>query len=243
MSLQISYRDLNTMCLKPAIIKSGDYYYLMGSGQSGWYPNQARYAYTKDISNPEGWSELELIGNNTSFYSQPTNIMELTSPAGQKNYVYMGDRWNSKKLGKSPYVWLPLEIDGTDMSLSYIPEWSLNAEDGTVQYEEAVVVSTGKPVTCSVEGQEGYGVEKANDGDYFNTNKSGTSSSYFRPVSLPFTWTVDLEEVYDLSRIDISFNHWNGSEAYHQYHIYGSVDGNSWSMNLIIRQLGLRAMD
>ena len=24
----------------PAIIKSGDYYYLMGSGQSGWYPNQ-----------------------------------------------------------------------------------------------------------------------------------------------------------------------------------------------------------
>lgn len=212
----------------PAIIKSGDYYYLMGSGQSGWYPNQARYAYTKDISNPEGWSELELIGNNTSFYSQPTNIMELTSPAGQKNYVYMGDRWNSKKLGESTYVWLPLEIDGTDMSLSYIPEWSLNAEDGTVQYEEAVVVSTGKPVTCSVEGQEGYGVEKANDGDYFNTNKSGTSSSYFRPVSLPFTWTVDLEEVYDLSRIDISFNHWNGSEAYHQYHIYGSVDGNRW---------------
>ena len=39
-------------------------------------------------------------------------------------------------------MWSPLEIDGTDMSLSYIPEWSLNAEDGTVQYEEAVVVST-----------------------------------------------------------------------------------------------------
>lgn len=212
----------------PAIIKSGDYYYLMGSGQSGWYPNQARYAYTKDISSAEGWSELKLIGNNTSFYSQPTNIMELTSPAGQKNYVYMGDRWNSKKLGESTYVWLPLEINGTDMSLSYVPEWSLNAEDGTVQYEAAEVVSTGKPVTCSVEGQEGYGVEKANDGDYFNTNKSGTSSSYFRPVSLPFTWTVDLEEVYDLSRIDISFNHWNGSEAYHQYHIYGSVEGSRW---------------
>ena len=212
----------------PAIIKSGDYYYLMGSGQSGWYPNQARYAYTKDISSAEGWSELKLIGNNTSFYSQPTNIMELTSPVGQKNYVYMGDRWNSKKLGESRYVWLPLEINGTDMSLSYVPEWSLNAEDGTVQYEAAEVVSTGKPVTCSVEGQEGYGVEKANDGDYFNTNKSGTSSSYFRPVSLPFTWTVDLEEVYDLSRIDISFNHWNGSEAYHQYHIYGSVEGSRW---------------
>lgn len=212
----------------PAIIKSGGYYYLMGSGQSGWYPNQARYAYTKDISSQEGWSELKLIGNNTSFYSQPTNIMELTSPAGQKNYVYMGDRWNSKKLGDSTYVWLPLEINGTDMSLSYVPEWSLNAEDGTVQYDEAEVVSTGKSATCSVEGQEGYGVEKANDGDYFNTNKSGTSSSYFRPVSLPFTWTVDLENVYDLSRIDISFNHWNGSEAYHQYDIYGSVDGSSW---------------
>lgn len=212
----------------PAIIKAGDYYYLMGSGQSGWYPNQARYAYTKDISDSEGWSELKLIGNNTSFYSQPTNIMELTSPDGQKNYVYMGDRWNSKKLGDSTYVWLPLEISGADMSLSYVPEWSLNAESGTIEYEEAEVVSTGKPVTCSVEGQDGYGAEKANDGDYFNTNKTGTSSSYFRPASLPFTWTVDLEEVYDLSRIDISFNQWNGSEAYHQYHIYGSVDGNSW---------------
>lgn len=214
----------------PAIIKADGYYFLLGSGQSGWYPNQARYAYTEDISDGDSWSELEMIGNNTSFYSQPTNIMELTSPTGEKNYVYMGDRWNSKKLGSSTYVWLPLEIDGTDMRFSYVPEWSLDAEAGTIRYEAVEVVSTDKPVTCTVEGKEGYGVEKANDGYYFNANKTGTSSSYFRPESLPFTWTVDLEDVYDLARIDLSFNHWNGSEAYHQYYIYGSVDGNKWKL-------------
>lgn len=76
----------------PALVKVGKNYYLITSSQSGWYPNQAKYAYTTDISNPNGWSELQLIGNNSTFYSQPTNIMTISGSNGNKSYVYMGDR-------------------------------------------------------------------------------------------------------------------------------------------------------
>ena len=33
-------------------------------------------------------------------------------------YIFAGDRWNSGNLSKSQYVWWPLSINGTTMSMS-----------------------------------------------------------------------------------------------------------------------------
>ena len=72
----------------PALVKIGEYYFMISSAQSGWYPNQSRYSYTKNITDPDSWKVLDptsetkmpagYIGNNTTFYSQPTNIMTVT---------------------------------------------------------------------------------------------------------------------------------------------------------------------
>lgn len=222
----------------PAVVKIGEYYLAFTSGQSGWYPNQTRVAWTKDIADPDGWSDPVLVGNNTSFYSQPTNIMTIDRQDGGREYVYMGDRWNSKKLGTSTYVWLPLSIDPADpstVSLDYRPAWSLDSATGAIDYPEDKLVSQGRPVTADAV-DEAHAASVANDGEYTNTATWGDSSAYFQPTGVPFSWTVDLEEVQDLSRVDLSFRSYNGSESYHGYTVSGSVDGTTWTQ--LVGQLG-----
>jgi hypothetical protein len=213
----------------PAIVKEGDYYFMITSSQSGWYPNQTLYAYTTDImGGADSWSELMPLGNNSTYYSQPTNIMTVTGEAGN-SYIYMGDRWNGSALSTSTYVWLPLSIAGNQMSLQYVPAWSF--ENGAIVLpESAPLISRGKPTTTNVNYDSAYSLEKANDGYYFNTKTTGSNSDYFRPSAVPFQWVVDLEDKYDLERIDISFNSWNGSESYHQYTVEGSNDLTSWTV-------------
>ncbi|MFU7518097.1 hypothetical protein AB4668_20330, partial [Clostridium sp. HCS.1] len=98
--------------------------------------NQSMYGYTKDITDPNGWTpadELKTIGNNSTFYSQPTNIAAI----GDGQYIYMGDRWNPGALGKSTFVWLPLNIEageeGVTASMDYVDAWSFNAGSGKVE--------------------------------------------------------------------------------------------------------------
>lgn len=217
----------------PAIVKAGEYYYLIGSGQSGWYPNQGRYAYTKNLADVDSWSEVQWFANNTTFYSQPTNIMTLTDPAGKNSYVYMGDRWNPNALRDSTYVWLPLDIDGGKLSMEYLPEWSLDQETGECQFVRAENLSVGRPVKATEAVKPDNGADRsasiANDGSYENTKKTGDSSDYYQPVETPFYWMVDLENEEELTRIDLAFRMYNGSEAYHQYKIYGSSDENEWT--------------
>ncbi|PWD51325.1 hypothetical protein C8046_12300 [Serinibacter arcticus] len=209
----------------PAVVKIDGRYFVMTSGQSGWYPNQTRVASTTDLSDPEGWSDLSLVGNNTSFYSQPTNIITVEGEAGERSYLYMGDRWNSKKLGTSTYVWLPLEIDGTDVSLTYQPGWSFDPVTAEITTPRVELVSQGKPATASSETTP---ASRANDGIVTNLNLQGDSTNYWQPSTVPASWQVDLGEARDLARIDLSWRSWNGSESRSTYSVYGSLDGTTW---------------
>lgn len=213
----------------PAIVKEGEYYYLIGSGQSGWYPNQGRYAFSKEISDPESWSDIQWFANNTTYYSQPTNIMTLTDQSGNNSYVYMGDRWNPQALRDSTYVWLPLEIDGELIAMEFFKEWSLNQESGECVLIRAENLSVGRPVEATAAAKEDRNASVANDGDSVNTKKSGDTSSCYQPSGAPFYWMVDLESEEELSRIDLSFRMYNGSETYHQYKVYGSDDKDEWT--------------
>lgn len=219
----------------PALVKMGDYYVLVASGQSGWSPNQCRYYYTKDIENPNGWQTnteqsngMFYIGNNTTFHSQSTNIMHITGTEGS-SYIYMGDHWNSSALGDSTYVWLPITVEGLDtdsprLTMLNYSGWVLDVEKGSavVPETEKELISKGKPVTCDVEANESYPLEFAFDGDYH---------THFipNPAKAPFTYTIDLEEVYNLTRFDLSTRMVNGSETYYQFTVETSVDGEEWT--------------
>lgn len=218
----------------PALVKVGDYYVIITSSQSGWYPNQAMYSSTKDISDPDGWSDPQPIGNNTTFYSQPTNILPIQTGAGTTQYVYMGDRWKPAALGTSTYVWLPLQFSGTTgdsptVSMSYEPSWSLDDASGELTLPQDTLVSEGKPVEASEAASGDHAAEAANDGNVFNLNTSGDNTNFYQPSSVPFSWTVDLQRGYPLSRIDLAFRSYNGSETYSGYTVQGSTDGDTWT--------------
>lgn len=213
----------------PAVVKIDGRWYAFTSGQSGWYPNQTRFAFTDDITDPHGWSELATVGNNSSYYSQPTNIMTIEGQAGQRSYIYMGDRWNSKQLGASSYVWLPLTIaDGTAV-LDYQPSWQLDPATAQITTPAVELVSQGKPATATSEAS-GRPATQAVDGITTNLNRSGDSTNYFQPTAIPASWQVDLGKVVELSRVDLSWRQWNGSETRSGYRVWASVDGVAWSL-------------
>lgn len=91
----------------PALVKRGDYYFMITSGCTGWAPNQAKYAYAKSIAGP--WSELIDLGNSTTYNSQSTFILPIE---GEKttSYLYVGDRWDGNQYHNSTYIFLPLSF-------------------------------------------------------------------------------------------------------------------------------------
>ncbi len=222
----------------PAVVRADDGYYMASSGQSGWLPNQGTISYNADLRDPEGWTPVKsdgrimqqyVFGNNSTYYSQPTNIMKLTNTDGSNSYVYMGDRWNSGQLSDSRYVWLPMTFNAAEhtASISYTTGWKLIAESGNVQLPQSYLVSQGKSATIT--NNDSTGIEKANDGITYNLNTSGDSTDFFGGLVAPYDYTVDLGDVYDLSRIDVAYRLYNGSEMYHRYQIFGSNDNANWT--------------
>ncbi|RDY33212.1 family 43 glycosylhydrolase [Lachnotalea glycerini] len=224
----------------PSMVKVNDYYVLLTSGQSGWYPNQSMYGYTKDISNPDEWTlanALITIGNNSTYYSQPTNIAVVEDKTGNKQCIYMGDRWDKENLGESTYVWLPMDItidENSDkkvqISMDYLNQWSFQTSTGTFIKPKESLISENKQVTVSIAGTQKHPASQAVDG-IIDTDTTWGNSNYYElsQARVPFTIEIDLEEVSPLTRMDLSTRLCNGSETYYQYIVEGSVDGISWS--------------
>jgi hypothetical protein len=111
----------------PAIVKINGTYYAITSWSSGWNPNQGQYSTASSITGP--WSAQKNIGDDTTYQSQSTYIITVAG-SQSTTYIFAGDRWNSGNLSKSQYVWLPLTISGTTMSMSNYTQWSLNLGTG-----------------------------------------------------------------------------------------------------------------
>ncbi|KAL4797874.1 glycosyl hydrolase [Aspergillus venezuelensis] len=111
----------------PALIKRGENYFIFGSHLTGWSPNDNVYSTATSLSGPwTNWTEFAPVGTNT--YSSQVNYV---LPLGTDQAVYLGDRWVSSNLAASTYIWLPLAIDGTDVSLSWYDAWTVDVEAGT----------------------------------------------------------------------------------------------------------------
>lgn len=211
----------------PALIRHGNYVYMMTSKQSGWYPNQLLYTRTLDVANPNGWAAQKPIGDNTGYHSQPTQIINV-SKTSTPHYVYLGDRWNPQLLGSSTYTWFPLAIDSAgNMDMQWTPSLNINDATGAVSGAGDVLVSTGKPVFASANVASSDTARRtasqANDGI------DDQAAHFYQASSTPFYWYVDLQSETNLARIDISARVVGGSDAAHRYTVSGSHDGSSWT--------------
>ncbi|MFZ5989731.1 MAG: RICIN domain-containing protein, partial [Bacillota bacterium] len=117
----------------PCLIKRNNYYYLITSGCTGWKPNQAKYAYSTNLSS--GWSALYNLGDSTTYNSQPAFIIPVQG-AGTTSYLYTGDRWAGAwggRVNDSQYVWLPLIFNSdTSLTLPYYYSIKIDTATGTI---------------------------------------------------------------------------------------------------------------
>ncbi|KAH8887621.1 galactan 1,3-beta-galactosidase [Thozetella sp. PMI_491] len=138
----------------PAILKLGSIYYMFGSHLSGWDPNDNVYSTATSLSGPwSAWTTFATVGSNT--YSSQTNYI---LPLGSSSAIYMGDRWVSTNLMRSTYVWLPLTISGTSVSMANYVNWVPNVSAGTwaagpsenwPEGEAASLTNGAKVVSCT----------------------------------------------------------------------------------------------
>ncbi|KAL4931949.1 glycosyl hydrolase family 43 protein [Aspergillus undulatus] len=117
----------------PALIKRGDNYFIFGSHLTGWSPNDNIYSTATSLSGPwTDWTEFAPVGTNT-YTSQVNYVL----PLGTNQAIYLGDRW------------LPLEIDGTSVSLSWHDAWSVDVSSGTWADRGDVSIYEGENATLS----------------------------------------------------------------------------------------------
>ena len=109
----------------PALIFHDGWYHLIASHCSGWAPNAARHAVAQNVAGP--WKELgnPAVGQDSdiTFNSQSTYLLK---PAGSNTVIYLGDRWTPNNPIDGTYIWLPLEINGTDATLRWCDSWRLS---------------------------------------------------------------------------------------------------------------------
>lgn len=128
----------------PCVFKTGGRYFLYFSECSGWAPNQGHYVTATRLAGP--WTTEAPFGDAATFKSQGGCIFGVTGTA-RTTFIYVGDQWTAKRepgldegdpsdLGPANYLWLPIEVTGSTMSIRYWPEWSLDLWTG---------VWTGKP--------------------------------------------------------------------------------------------------
>ena len=115
----------------PQLIRGpgGTHLYLMTSGQSGWYANQAEYQrttasfvsdgfdnakYPRDkygYRNGSGaWTQLQPFADNTTYNSQVGGVYNLGTK-DNPNYLFSGSHWVVGNLEDSYTIWLPMTID------------------------------------------------------------------------------------------------------------------------------------
>lgn len=124
----------------PAMFKHDGRYYLITSACTGWDPNQAQYATATSIGGP--WSARTNIGNGTTYDTQSTFVIPIRGTEAT-TYVYVGDRWQDPDLVSSKYIFLPLKLNGTSLSLDYYDAWQLNLTTGVWSVNDGYLPQTG----------------------------------------------------------------------------------------------------
>lgn len=114
----------------PAIVKVDGLYYMFSSACTGWNPNQCKLTHSKNIL--EGWSNLENIGDNIAYDTQPASILKIEGTKAT-TYLYVGDRWMDPDLPNSKTIVFPVTFDNGKCDFTYVDEFEIDFETGEVR--------------------------------------------------------------------------------------------------------------
>ncbi|TFF38543.1 glycoside hydrolase family 43 protein [Mucilaginibacter psychrotolerans] len=109
----------------PAVFKRNGFYYMIGSGCTGWAPNAARLFRAKSIFGPWEYLGNPCIGPNSdlTYGGQSTHILNVN---GKKDaLIFMADKWEPKNAIDGRYIWLPITITGDIVNVVWKDSWDL----------------------------------------------------------------------------------------------------------------------
>jgi hypothetical protein len=114
----------------PALFKQNGRYYLLTSQRTGWRTNDNMYSTSTTLA--KGWSAPKLFApkGSKTFNSQTTFVLPVVG-SQVTTFMFMGDRWQPASLGTSPYIWLPLTVKGSTVSLAWHDRWYIDTATGT----------------------------------------------------------------------------------------------------------------
>ena len=95
----------------PAVFKYKKRYYIVTSGLTGWYPNEANFGSSDEIlgewknyGNPCRGKDAEI-----TYWGQGTFIIPVN--AKKNKFIFMADKWNERDLKSSTYIWKTLYVN------------------------------------------------------------------------------------------------------------------------------------
>ncbi len=123
--------NITTGFESPTMLKKDGLYYLIGSHLTSWERNDNYYYTSNSIKGP--WISRGLIApeGSLTWNSQSTFVLPIEGTK-ETTYMFMGDRWSfPKQASSATYVWQPLIISGTSLSMpAYQEAWQINIGTG-----------------------------------------------------------------------------------------------------------------
>jgi hypothetical protein len=121
-------------CESPALVKVGGTYFFLFSHRTGWATNDNFYFTATSPGGP--WtSRGNLAPSGAHTWDSQTTYVLPVQGSSTTTYMFMGDRWNASNLGASTYVWQPLVVSGTSLSMpTFRASWSIDTSTGKATY-------------------------------------------------------------------------------------------------------------
>jgi hypothetical protein len=212
----------------PALFKQGGRYYIITSAATGWDPNQAQYFSAASIEGP--WTSLTNLGNSTTYDTQSAYVIPVQGSQAT-TYIYAGDRWQDPDLVGSKYIWLPLKLSGTSLSLDDYAEWQLNLTTGrwSANVDDGFIPQSGWTLLYTdseeTQGEDGHARNAFDDSaaTIWHTQYTGTAPAHPHEIQIDLGATYALTGFRCLPRQDKDDH---GIVA--QYQFYASTDRTSW---------------
>lgn len=210
----------------PAMFKQGGRYYLITSAATGWDSNQAQYASATNIAGP--WSSLTNLGDGTTFDTQSAFVIPYVGSQAT-TYIFAGDRWQDPDLASSKYIWIPIQISGTSLTLNDYAEWQLDVTSGHWSDDQTLVPQTNWSLVYAdsqeTQGEDGKATN-AFDGStstFWHTQYTGSAPAHPHEIQIDLGATYGLDGFHYVPRQD---NNTHGMVA--DYEFYVSTDKTNW---------------
>ncbi len=116
-------------CEGHAIIKSGGCYFWLMSWCTGWDFNDNHYFYATKLAGP--WTAGGKIAtSNTHTYESQVGFAVTVKGSNKTTFLYTGDRWAVNNYSMSRIVLLPIEVNGTNLSVKWYDQYNIDAQSG-----------------------------------------------------------------------------------------------------------------